>query len=350
VVVIGKAPVSAASSLGTTVPGSASHGFDVVEVALPESRIARPRVRLQASPGMNAPALEHHEPLLGPDLEQQLAHWREWVGRSETRSDLITPAPLSGLAATLDRDDPEPLPGTDIAPLAHWLYFLPVARQRDIGADGHPRRGGFLPPVPLPRRMWAGGRLEFHHPLRVGDEVTRTSRVTAVDAKAGRSGTLVFVTVRHEVTSALGLAVSEEHDIVYRDAPAAGAPVPAPQAAPAEAQFSREITPDPVLLFRYSALTFNGHRIHYDRRYVTEVEGYPGLIVHGPLIATLLVDLLRRERPRAALKRFAFTAVRPTFDIHRFTVCGRDQGDGSCALWGRDHEGFLTMRATAHLG
>ena len=201
--------------------------------------------------------------------------------------------------------------------------------------------------------MWAGGRLEFHHPLQVGDEITRRSRITQIDAKEGRSGRLVFVTVRHEVSNARGLAISEEHDIVYRDAPAPGAavsnPAPAPQPAPPEASFSREIVPDPVLLFRYSALTFNGHRIHYDRSYVTEVEGYPGLVVHGPLIATLLVDLLRRERPQARLKRFAFTAVRPSFDIHRFHVCGRDDGSSTYQLWGRDHQGLLTMRAEARI-
>jgi 3-methylfumaryl-CoA hydratase len=282
-----------------------------------------------------------------PAFAEQLAHWRSWIGRTEQRNDLVTAAPLHALAATLDRDEPEPLPGADIPPLAHWLYFLPVAPAREIGPDGHPQRGGCLPPVPLPRRMWAGGRLEFHHPLQVGDEITRVSRIAHVDAKEGRSGPLVFVTVRHEVSNARGLALAEEHDIVYREAPAPGAPTPAPQPAPADASFEREIVPDPVLLFRYSALTFNGHRIHYDRAYVTEVEGYPGLVVHGPLIATLLVDLLRRERPQARLKRFAFTAVRPSFDIHRFQICGRDDGHSTFALWGRDHEGHLTMRAEA---
>jgi 3-methylfumaryl-CoA hydratase len=282
-------------------------------------------------------------------LAEQLAHWRQWLGRTEKRQDLIGAAPVAALSATLDRDDPEPLPGTDVPPLGHWLYFLPLARQSDVGEDGHPRRGGFLPPVPLPRRMWAGGRLQWHHALRVGDEIVRTSRITAIDAKAGRTGTLVFVTVRHEVSNAQGLALSEEHDIVYRDAPQPGAPAPAPL-KPADApQFSRDIVPDPVLLFRYSALTFNGHRIHYDRSYVTEVEGYPGLIVHGPLIATLLVDLLRREMPQAVLKRFSFTAVRPTFDIHRFSVCGRSDTPGAVRLWAQDHEGWLTMRAEAEI-
>jgi 3-methylfumaryl-CoA hydratase len=280
-------------------------------------------------------------------LSEQLVHWRQWLGRTEQRHDLVGAAPLAALSATLDRNDPEPLPGSDVPPLGHWLFFLPLALQSDIGPDGHPRRGGFLPPVPLPRRMWAGGRLQWHHPLRVGDEIVRTSRITAIDAKAGRSGTLVFVTVRHEVSNALGLALTEEHDIVYRDAPAPGAPAPAPQAPPDAAQFQRELVPDAVLLFRYSALTFNGHRIHYDRSYVTEVEGYPGLIVHGPLIATLLVDLLRREQPGAMLKRFAFTAVRPTFDIHRFQVCGRLSAPGSARLWAQDHEGWLTMHAEA---
>jgi 3-methylfumaryl-CoA hydratase len=274
---------------------------------------------------------------------------RDWIGRTEQRGDDVTAAPLHALSATLDRDDPAPGPGSDVPPLWHWLYFTPVAPAREIGEDGHPKRGGFLPPVPLPRRMWAGGRLQFNHPLRVGDEIVRASRIAAVDVKHGRSGTLVFVTVRHEISNAQGVALTEEHDIVYRDLPAPGAPVPAPQQAPTGPTFSREIVPGPVLLFRYSALTFNGHRIHYDRPYVTEVEGYPGLIVHGPLIATLLLDLLRREKPDARVRSFSFKAVRPTFDIHRFSVCGKPDGEGRYALWGRDHEGLLTMQATAHL-
>ncbi len=273
--------------------------------------------------------------------------WTDWIGRTETRTERLGAAPLAGLAATLDRDDPAPRDGTELPPLAHWLYFLPQAPQHELGPDGHPRRGGFLPPVPLPRRMWAGGRFEFHRALRVGDEATRVSRILRVDAKTGRSGELVFVTVRHELSDARGLALTEEHDIVYRAAPAPGDPAPVPQRAPGDEHFARRIEPDPVLLFRYSALTFNGHRIHYDRRYVTEVEGYPGLVVHGPLIATLLLDLLRRERPQARVVRFAFTALRPTFDGHRFEVCGRETGGGHVALWARDHEGWLTMRAEA---
>ena len=275
---------------------------------------------------------------------------RQWLGRTERRSDSVHAAPLAALAATLDRDETLPAPGAELPPLWHWLFFTPLARQSQIGADGHAQRGGFLPPVPLPRRMWAGGRLEFLQPLRVGDEITRDSRIVKVDAKSGRSGELVFVTVLHEISNARGIALTEEHDIVYRDMPAAGAPQPKPQPAPRNQNFARAIVPDPVLLFRYSALTFNGHRIHYDRPYVTQVEGYPGLIVHGPLIATLLADLLRREQPQARMRRFVFTAMRPLFDTQAFTLCGRVEADPHhVALWARDHEGMLAMQAQAEL-
>jgi 3-methylfumaryl-CoA hydratase len=279
-----------------------------------------------------------------------LAQLREWEGRSETLHDTITAAPVRNMSATLDRADPLPIAGTELPPLWHWLYFLPSARQSEIGADGHAKRGGFLPPVPLPRRMWAGGRLQWHAALRVGEDVQRTSRIVSVSHKAGRTGDLVFVLVRHEVSNAHGLALSEEHDIVYRAAAQPGDPAPAPQAAPSNALWLRDIVPDDVLLFRYSALTFNGHRIHYDRRYVTQVEGYPGLIVHGPLIATLLTDLVRRHAPDAFMRSFDFKAVRPTFDLHPFRVNGQPSADGKTVrLWAQDHEGWLTMQATAEL-
>lgn len=279
-----------------------------------------------------------------------LAELQGWEGREETLRDEVTAAPVRALAATLDRDDAEPAAGTPLPPLWHWLYFLPRHRQGELGPDGHARRGGFLPPVPLPRRMWAGGRLEWHAPLRVGDAVQRRSRIASVKHKAGRSGDLVFVTVRHEVGNAAGLALTEEHDIVYRAAPRPGDPVPTPLRADPGAPWSREIVPDPVLLFRYSALTFNGHRIHYDRSYATRQEGYPGLVLHGPLIATLLVDLVRRQQPGADLRSFWFKAVRPTFDLHPFRVCGRPDGRGDAVqLWAQDHEGWLTMEAEARL-
>lgn len=288
---------------------------------------------------------------------QLLAHLQTWQGRSETLEDIITPAPLRALSATLDRDDALPVVGTDLPPLWHWLFFLPHHRQSEIGPDGHAKRGGFLPPVPLPRRMWAGGRLQWHAPMKVGDAVKRVSTIQSVTHKAGRTGDLLFVLVKHDVFNAHGLCLTEEHDIVYRPAAQASDPVPAPLAAssliePGE-MWTRDVVPDDVLLFRYSALTFNGHRIHYDRKYVTQVEGYPGLIVHGPLIATWLVDLVRRHTDRS-IQRFEFKALRPTFecaDQRHVRVSGQLQAGGQhVRLWAQDHEGWLTMEATAELG
>jgi 3-methylfumaryl-CoA hydratase len=275
---------------------------------------------------------------------------RAWIGRSRTLHDLVTTTPVRALNATLDRDPVEVAAGMPLPPLWHWLYFLPLHRQSEIGPDGHARRGGFLPPVPLPRRMWAGSALEFRAPIRVGDRIARTSTIADVTTKSGRSGELVFVKVRHELrcNDAADPALVEFHDIVYREARRPGEAEPAPQRAGGGAPWQREIVPDDVLLFRYSALTFNGHRIHYDRRYVTEVEGYPGLVVHGPLIATLLLDLLLRHAPDATVAGFRFRAVRPSFDGRPLRVNGAPAGD-QVRLWAQDHEGWLTMDATATL-
>jgi 3-methylfumaryl-CoA hydratase len=275
---------------------------------------------------------------------------RDWIGKTETVMDTVAATPYAALSATLDRAAERPPAGTPLPPLWHWLYFLPLYRQSEVGPDGHARRGGFLPPVPLPRRMWAGSQFEFHRPLYVGDRVTRVSTIDDVTEKSGRTGPLVFVKVRHEIrrNEETSSALIEFHNIVYREAPKSDDIAPPPQAAPAKSEWERRWVPDDVLLFRYSALTFNGHRIHYDRKYVTEVEGYPGLIVHGPLIATLLLDLLRWQMPEANVTKYEFRAVRPIFDINHFFVCGEPQPGGkSIRLWARDHEGWLAMDATA---
>lgn len=275
---------------------------------------------------------------------------KEWIGRSEEVSDVATATPYAALSATFDRAAERPSVGVALPALWHWLYFLPLHRQSEIGPDGHAKRGGFLPPVPLPRRMWAGSQFEFHKPLAIGDAMTRTSTIHDVTEKAGRTGPLVFVKVRHEIRRAneADIALTEYHDIVYREAPRPDDVAPPPKAAPASSTWEKKWVPDDVLLFRYSALTFNGHRIHYDRKYVTEVEGYPGLIVHGPMIATLLLDLLRHQMPDAVVARYEFRAVRPVFDINHFFVCGEPQPDGkTIRLWAKDHEGWLTMEATA---
>jgi 3-methylfumaryl-CoA hydratase len=278
--------------------------------------------------------------------------FNDWLDKTEVVRDVITAFPLAAMAATLNREAETEI----VPPLWHWLYFLPGAPLSETGPDGHPERGGFLPPVPLPRRMWAGGRLTFHAPLKVGDKAIRRSTIASIEDKTGRTGRLVFVTVQHEIEAGGELKIEEEHDIVYRDEPASDPshasdePRKEPAKAPDDETFSRSIQTGPVLLFRYSALTFNGHRIHYDHPYVTQEEGYPGLIVHGPLIATMLVDLVRRELPDASIASFAFRALRPTFSPNPFTVCGKPSEDGgTIELWAKDHEGYLTMRATATL-
>ena len=282
---------------------------------------------------------------------------QQWVGKTETLHDLIDPRTAAALAAALDHNA-APGPGSPLPPLWHWTYFWSVAPQSTLSADGHPQRGGFLPPIELPRRMWAGGRFQFVRPLTIGAQATRTSRILSVSRKSGKSGELAFVTVQHELRSDPGsdsgcegaLCFTEEHDIVYRDMPALGSVAPTAPTAPTDAAWEQVVTPDPVLLFRYSALTFNGHRIHYDRSYVTQVEGYPGLIVHGPLIATLLVELLRKNLPQVQLASFSFRAISPLFDTQSFTVCGSPDADGTTVrLWAKNASGGLAMQAEATL-
>ncbi|MCX8115362.1 MAG: MaoC family dehydratase N-terminal domain-containing protein [Burkholderiaceae bacterium] len=285
-------------------------------------------------------------------MSEQAADCRPWIGRSETDEDVALRAPALRLAATLDRADLiAKLQARDatLPPCWHWLYFLPRSPQSTLGPDGHPQRSGFLPPVALPRRMWAGSRVDFRAPIAFGAALARTSTIADVRNTSGRSGALAIVTVRHEIRADGALAIVDEHDIVYREAPAHGEPAAARRASASRAaQFGRPVAPDPVLLFRYSALTFNGHRIHYDRSYATAVEGYPGLVVHGPLQATLLLDLLDRELPGARPSRFAFRALAPLFDTAPFDVCGARDGD-RVRLWTQSADGAIALDATVEL-
>ena len=247
-----------------------------------------------------------------------IAHLKDWIGRTESANDIAAPVQLAGLTALLDHETPPWIAG-ELPPLAHWLYFLGHARQSELGEDGHPRRGGFLPPVELPRRMWAGGRINFHAPISLDAPIQRRSIIKDVGAKTGSTGNMVFVTVSHKIFAGSGLAISEEQDIVFRDMPKAPPPPGNPDAR--TAKITRRVTPDPTLLFRFSALTFNAHRIHYDRDYARNVEAYPGLVVQGPLIAMLLMDHYLRARPAARISSFAFRAQRPLFDTAPFDLC-----------------------------
>jgi 3-methylfumaryl-CoA hydratase len=246
-----------------------------------------------------------------------------WMGRRETRAALITPWPVAAMAATLSTEPPAVVDGDPLPPMWHWLYFLETAPTSDLGPDGHPRRGGFLPPVELQRRMFAGGTTSFTSPLRIGERAVRTSTVRAVTAKTGRSGPLVFVTVEHEIEVADRRVLTETQDLVYTDA-APGAPsgTPAEDGAP---DWTESFTADPIVLFRFSALTFNSHRIHYDQEYAG-MEGYPALVVHGPLLALQLAESARRHGIDA-VDSFRFRARRPMFAGDEMLLSGWVEDD-----------------------
>ena len=276
-----------------------------------------------------------------------LDHLRGWIGKTTEASDTVTAQLVKGLRATLFQDIGEPKNG-DAAPwTTHWCLAQPVFPMSQLSQDGHPTRGGFLPPVPLPRRMWAGGELQFFDAMRVGDEAKRSSRISDVTMKTGSTGTLCFVAVEHEITTQRGTAIRERHDIVYREmssaAPAAPAKAPPP---PPVAKHRESHMADPVLLFQYSALTFNGHRIHYDRDYVTKVEGYPGLIFHGPLQAALIVEFAAKLHGGMPPKNVSYRGVQPLFEGSEFSVNASDNG-GGLELWTANSDGQPTMRGTA---
>lgn len=274
------------------------------------------------------------------------ADYSAWIGRRMTAQDEAARWPVEALAATLDVANPAPRKGDPLPAGWHWLFFLEAKPASQLGPDGHPRRGDFLPPVALPRRMWAGGRLAFHDALRVGDDLQRDSEIVSVTSKSGKTGALVFVTVRHTVTAGGKVAVVEEHDIVYRDAAKPGDAAPQAKAAPVTSGWKRDIAPDPVLLFRFSALTFNGHRIHYDLDYVREEEHYPGLIVHGPLQTMLMLELCRAQDARP-VKKLDYRAMHPVFHTDRFSVNGQLTADGRQAqVWTALSGGAYAMMGT----
>ncbi len=271
-------------------------------------------------------------------------NFESWTGRTETQSDIVTSAPVRGLSATLGAiNDVSAEPGAPLPPLWIWINFLPIVSMDQVGPDGHPRRGGFLPPVPLERRMWAGGRLTFHAPIHVGDRLDRTSTILSVKEKSGRAGSMVLLTVRHEVSVDGRLAVDEEQDIVYIAIPDVFTPPP-PTAVPV-GDWREPVTMDPVKLFRFSALTFNGHRIHYDRPYAMEVEKYPGLVVHGPLQALMLFEAGRRRHRDKTPSGFTFRATRPLFDFDAISLTGAAREDGALDLYTANGEGAVGMQA-----
>jgi 3-methylfumaryl-CoA hydratase len=293
----------------------------------------------------------------------------------------VTATAAAALHGLLDAPGPPPAAGEPVPPLWHWLAFLPDAPQRELGSDGHPRLGSFLPPSRLPRRMYAGGRIELALPIAIGEPIHRRSVVSSVTEKSGRSGDLLFVEVTHELSCDSQSSVTETQDLVYRPASPTASPAASPTASPATSPTASaaapagaasgsavpsggiadpgaddqhwawrlELSTDPTLLFRFSALTYNAHRIHYDRAFSTEVEGYPGLVVHGPLQAIALAELCRRNAPDRCVATFTFRALRPAFDGSPLELRGRLRDEDHGELVAFDRDGRRTMTADVAL-
>jgi 3-methylfumaryl-CoA hydratase len=274
------------------------------------------------------------------------------VGRRESATDLVTAAPANLLRLTLGRDEPEFQPGDPLPPGWQCLYFLPRFTLDALRPDGSPRDTGVIPRMPLPRRMFAGERFRFHRPIRIGDTVRRETELVDITVKTGGTGTLAFATVAQRIFTPEGLAIEEERRTVFREDVKAGERNQAPrrETAPDDTPWRRRIAPDPVLLFRFSALTFNSHRIHYDRPWATEREGYPALVVHGPLTSTLLIDFARDHAEGRAFLTYETQARAPLFDSAAFELRGRPAPDGrSLELWAVTPEGTVAMSARAEL-
>ena len=250
-----------------------------------------------------------------------------WIGRTRTIKDEITAFPVNALAGALEWPPLDAAGGMPLPPLWHWLYFLPVLRPDETRHDGHAKGDGFTPPIALPRRMWAGSKFfwKIGNPMRVGDCVTRISRIESIAPKRGKSGELIFVKVVHEFHNSVGVYLINEHQAVFRGAPEEQGAAAAAERAETDAAWHRQLVPDPILLFRFSALTFNAHRIHYDQPYATNQERYPALLVQGPLIAVLLMDLLRRHAPDAVVRSLELKAVRPSYVDRPLHLRGRPE-------------------------
>ncbi len=278
-------------------------------------------------------------------MDDAAPDYRAWLGQRRTSEDFIAPFPPKALIATFDTGDPEPKIGDPLPPVWHWLYFLDTAPWSKLGRDGIPARGDFLPPIPLPRLMWAGTQFTFHDtPLRIGDHVRREQEVISIEPKSGSTGQMVFVTQRARISGPAGLAITEERGSVFREDAKPGEQQKTPRPAPTDATWSKAISPDPVFLFRFSALTFNPHRIHFDQPYVTGVEGYPGLLVHGPLMSLAQIELARRSNPGRRVATYSCRALAPVYANAPFSVHARAEADGSVTTWIADPNGGMAQQ------
>jgi len=286
-----------------------------------------------------------------PDIDKDFEAVRAQLGNKVTDEDVATAAPMRGMAVTFDRKDKPPAEGEPVPPGWHLAFFPDASRRTALGADGLPLSRGVLPQMPLPRRMYAGASLTFHTPILVGDKLRRETEFSDAQLRKGATGTLIIATQTRRIYTSRGLALTEDAVSVFREAVPEGqkSGIPQTEPPPAELSWQRMITTDPVTLFRYSALTFNPHRIHYDRPYAMGVEGYPGLVVHGPFSQQCLLDLMRDSSPRPILK-FEMRARSPLFDVAPFTVAGRMANDNEAELFAINPSGGIAMQARATLG
>ncbi len=265
-----------------------------------------------------------------------------WIGRKRIEHDVAAVGQAQAMTALLDGDPQALVIGSPLPEFWHWIYFNAAVPRSQLGVDGHERRGEFLPPVQLPRRMWAGGRVRFLRPIALGQKIRRESEIVSIDRKHGRSGELVLVSVRHTIHDSEGICVQEEQDLVYCEIARAGGALPPP--VPSEIDWREQFLPDAVTLFRYSALTFNAHRIHYDHRFTTETEGYRAVVVHGPLTALLLLEAAKRHGHRAP-QAYRYRGRAPLFVDEPITLAGK-AGDGEIMLWATGPQGTIAMEAS----
>ncbi len=268
----------------------------------------------------------------------------EWTNKTTEAEDTIRLQPANFMEATLNRP-PKLKEGDNLPPLWHWIYFLEAKPESDLGRDAHPKKGDFLPPIQLPRRMWAGGRFTFYNDLVIGEKAKKITTIKKIVEKEGSAGPLCFITLEHKIYSKDEISIIEEQDLVYLQDQQGSKSLPLAQNNVEKADFSQEIHPSAILLFRYSALTFNGHRIHYDLDYAKNVEGYDGLVFHGPLTATLLLDLALKER-KQPIKKYSFRGIAPLSNLDCFWIEGKSE-DNAAILWARRKDGVVAMKAKA---
>ena len=268
----------------------------------------------------------------------------EWIDKTTQVEDTIRLQPANFMEATLNRP-PKLKEGDNLPPLWHWIYFLEAKPESDLGRDAHPKKGDFLPPIQLPRRMWAGGRFTFCNDLVIGEKAKKITTIRKIVEKEGSAGPLCFITLEHKIYSKEEVSIIEEQDLVYLQDQQGSKSLPLAQNNLERPDFSQEIHPSEILLFRYSALTFNGHRIHYDLDYARNVEGYDGLVFHGPLTATLLLDLALKEKNKP-IKKYSFRGTAPLSNLDCFWIEGKSEDD-SVILWARRKDGVVAMKAKA---